>query len=148
MAKATTNEANEVNNTITLTKEECTSIFGEEAKKVAQIVCGQGQCMCGYYKCGHSNCLPLDFRIGNDTVCPLAKYEAKVDTTPWWEHMGDQVTLDGLFAICACCDYATTKQDVEGMVVHYNDLHNHCLDCPVHMARENLMESIAEAGCS
>lgn len=147
MAKNTNN--NEVNKTITLTKEECVKVFEGNAKKTAQMVCGRGQCLCGYYNCGHTNTMTIAPKLGTETICPLARYDAKVDTRPWYECLGEeQVTLDGLFAICACCDGATVTQDAEGMVATYKNLEGVCLDCPVHMARETIYENMAEANCS
>ena len=146
MAKKQTNE---VNKTITLSKDECVNIFQEEAKKVAQMVCGRGECLCGHYNCGHSNTQNIMPMIGTNTTCPLARYNATPDSRPWYECLGEeQVTLDGLFAICACCEGATVTQDANEMVIHHNDLEHTCLDCPVHMARESIYENMAEAYCS
>ena len=141
-------ENNELISSITLTKKECLSIFEEEAKKTAQAVCGCGQCFCGYYNCGHPNVQPIAIQLGKDIVCPIAHYGAKYDPTPWYERMGDDITLDGLFAVCACCNHTVVTQVGEEMVITYTGLEEHCLDCPIHIAKENIMESMAEAGCS
>ncbi len=115
-------------------------------KKIANLICGCGECFCGY-DCGHSNKVkkPLPL-IGQGTVCPLAKYNSPVDTRPFWEHTKeDQLTENDCWRFCEKCEHAEIQADG---TIHLKDFDTHCIDCPVHAVRDNLVECAAEAGMS
>ena len=138
-------------------KNEVFKVFGETAEKAAKQVCGRGECFCAY-ECGHSNkagngksCVPT---VGEDTVCPIAKYNVTPDTRTFEERLAtheQDVDMNGLFALCACCEHSDGAEKVRDCYVLNRTTEcymNHCLDCPVNMTRECMEEGCAEAAMS
>lgn len=128
-------------------------IFGKRAMEAATILCGSGQCIacyeCGH--CNHSNVTGLP-PVGEQTVCPLSKYEVVPDTRSFAEKLkaGDNDSLDinGLFSICACCSHCDdVKVDGNEYTLDRSEgsYYAYCMDCPVAMAWDNLQEGMAEA---
>lgn len=117
------------------------------AKEFASAVCGNGPCVCGY-DCGHSNkiesaTLPL---VGKETVCPLAKYHVKQDSRTFYERMraGDvfEITEKDCWNFCAKhCEHAEVSTTNGEATIHLKDFDSACIDCPVQMARESLIEA-------
>lgn len=127
--------------------------FEKCALSGAQKICGPGGCLCGY-PCSRpehkeKSFKPLDL-FGPSTVCPLEKYPVTHDTRHWTERTFDESnpTQDEFFALCALCDN-TGDVEIAGdeMTVTPIDF-KRCMDCPVHIMRENIEENRAEARMS
>lgn len=130
------------------------SIFEEDAKKAAKDVCGNGLCCCSF-NCGHTNksgfMLP---NIGENTTCPLEKYNIVPDTRTFAEKLkaGDKILspekqIEQMFAICACCEYVDVVENGEYFEIERSEqvYHAYCLDCPVQKTTEAIEENMAEA---
>ena len=137
-----------------MNKTETMELFGEEAKVAAQQICGCGECF-GNYDCGHPNNISKRInmrKLSEDTTCPIAHYEVKPDTRPFHERlMAGEKPLDerGIFALCACCEHSNgvkeAGEDTVELDLDESAYEKHCMDCPVHMAYECMMENLAEA---
>ena len=85
-------------------------------KRIAELICGSGQCICSY-KCGHSNKAPIAERlslIGTNTVCPLAHFNVEPDTRPWHslsaeEMRENQLTVDDCWRFCDSCPHSAGR---------------------------------------
>lgn len=121
-----------------------------DANKIAAIICGRGECVCGY-DCGHANKVPHSIPlIGTNPTCPLARFHVEPDTRSFWERVsaGDtvSVTFNDCWTFCAeHCEHAEVRAD--GDIV-LKDFETVCIDCPVHQAREAISESEAESRLS
>lgn len=129
---------------------EIKEMFREEAENVAKRVCGEGECF-GRFQCGHSNRVDIGLTpCGKDTVCPLARYNVTPTETSFVERlrMGIKpLESEDLFSLCACCEYGNAAIDGDYVVLNRTDedYEKHCLDCPVHMVQECILENEAEA---
>ena len=140
-----------------MTKKETLEVFGKDAEVAAKRLCGCDQCF-GNYDCGHPNNVSKNIRmskLSEDTVCPLAHYNAEVDTRSFAERLmaGEKPLEDSdIFAICACCEYSNGAKEIGEELVELDlteeSYMKHCLDCPVHMAFECMQENRAEAEMS
>lgn len=122
-------------------EKEIQTLFSESAKKGAKIIC-----------CGEDMC----FSNHSCEQCPVAKYDIKPDDRPPEERenvddMCDTKTINKyLFAVCACCEYATVMEDNGAYTLHHSDddFRSHCADCPVIQCIESMQEAEAEAAMS
>ena len=132
-----------------MNKKDTIAKYTHLAERTARSLCAMGGCFSGY-NCGHADRktphpLPL---MGADKECPIAKYNTEPPSAP------TEIDENGLFAICACCPHTKgakpDPKDNRRMIIDADDnlLTNHCIDCPVQMAWENMQEAKAEAGCS
>jgi hypothetical protein len=134
-----------------MTKQEVLNALGKEEKDIesaATKVCGYGECICGYNGCNHSNRMSSLPTIGNDTCCPMEKY----NITPQKNRL---ISMDSilddtdLFLLCANCDYAKVVETNNGEELELErtdeEYQAHCMDCPVQMCRDNMVETMAEA---
>jgi len=132
-------------------------IFGEDAAKMAKQVCGIGECM-GCFNCGHENkCKNLLPQYGKGSKCPLEEYNVAPDKRTFRERIesgeytpGTEETLNGLFALCACCEHSgiIEKDGLYELCRTDEAFIDYCIDCPVNMARESTQECLSEAGMS
>ena len=122
-------------------EKEVQSLFSEPAKKGAKIICcGEDMCL-NNHGCGQ---------------CPVAKYNIKPDDRlPEERESGDGIydakTINKcLFAVCACCEYATVIEDNGAYTLHHsdNDFRNYCASCPVMQCIESMQETETEAAMS
>lgn len=105
-------------------------------------ICGNG-CIAGF-SCGHPRTRHIRL-FGQETTCPLEKYNiTDVETKiPWFERK--PVTEDELMAICVRCDHAIVKESENGLSAEYADFARFCIDCPVVSVRDSIAEAKAEA---
>lgn len=136
---------------------EIQELFGETARKTANQVCGQGQCL-GCFNCGHTN--KADYLMNkhsNGTQCPLEKYNVKPDTRTFKELLESEEynpnienQMENMFSVCACCEHSNVieKDGYYELDRTEEDYCEYCLDCPINMALETLQEGMAEASIS
>lgn len=140
-----------------LSKEIIQKLFAENAKNAAKAVCGQGECI-ACYNCGHKNktkgVMP---KLGTAEKCPLEAYNVIPDTRTFIEKLkaGDlcrntEENLEGLFALCACCEHAEVIEKESSYELSIDDRAYmlNCIDCPVRMARDDIQENMTEAAMS
>lgn len=120
-------------------------LFAARARETACKLCNS-TCIASY-ECSKKtkSLLPL---IGKETVCPLAKYD--VPEAPVRDSIfGPSITMDDLFYACADCKHAKVFAEGDEWVLDrdasYEDA---CIDCPVQICRDNILECMAEAAMS
>lgn len=104
------------------------------------------------YECEHKDRNRRHVRcpkIGTDTECPLAKYhiEHERDPKPWYQRPASEVeaTEAELFALCATCEHARLTATETECNCERTGFKEHCCDCPVMSAIDNLNEARAES---
>ena len=117
--------------------------YKKEAVKTAQKLCNS-DCVSGV-DCGLEH-NPRTSLIDDTFVCPLQKYQVTNRTTPD-PFSGNRLTETDIFFLCADCENGEVTETPNEEVVGPID-ETKCLDCPVGMAWEAILEADAEAAMS
>lgn len=121
------------------------NLFAARARETACKLC-DSTCIASY-DCSKKSrsLLPL---VGKEAVCPLAKYD--VPKKPEKDSIfGPSITMEDLFYACADCKHAKVFAEGGKWVLNRDGCYEDaCIDCPVQMCRDNILECIAEAAMS
>ncbi len=120
-----------------------TQSISSKACSGAQKICGMHSCAFAYFNCGHENVISSGFPpVGDPGMCPLASYNVQPQKADWKKmHRAElEPNMAELSAICALCPHSSATITSEGMFtgVAIAGEMSHCINCPVHAARESL----------
>ena len=116
------------------------------AKEAASHICCGEMCPRAY-NCGIKKkyTLPL---FGTNTTCPISRYNLPKERyvpKDVLDSIINRVELEDLYEICANCEHAEIK---DGYIERDKCFESHCIDCPVYICEEGILETIAEASMS
>lgn len=119
--------------------------IAERAADTACKIC-DSDCMASY-DCPKKAASPWPL-FGKETVCPLAKYD--VSEKPKTDNpFGPRISLEDLFYVCANCKHANVIESEDTWEIERErTFETVCIDCPVQMCRDNILEARAEAAMS
>ena len=84
--------------------------------------------------------------VGTETVCPLAKYNAPAEIKDPFKNC---ISLEDLFYVCRNCEHVNNLDKENDWEINREKVFETvCIDCPVQMCRENILETRAEAAMS
>lgn len=123
---------------------EMKKLVEEKAYETACKVCSPN-CIASY-DCPKKATAGLLPPAGTETVCPLAKYDAPAEVK---DPFKDHISLEDLFYACRNCEHVNNLDEEKNWERDREKVFETvCIDCPIQMCRENILEARAEAAMS